>query len=393
MKEVVIISAARTPIGKFLGKLSEFTAPELGAIAIRAVIERAGIQNELIEEVYMGNVLSAAAGQAPARQAALKAGIPNTVSAVTINKVCGSGLQSVMSASAMIKAGDSDVVIAGGMESMSNTPYYVLQMRNGVKFGNQKLLDSMIHDGLWDIYYNKHMGEFGDETAKKSNITRDEQDNFALNSHKKAIAAREKLKEEITPIELKDRKGNVIEMLHYDEGPRADTTMESLAKLKPAFTKDGTVTAGNAPGLNDGAAALLVMSLEKANELKLKPIAKITAYATSGKDPKDLFYAPADAIRMVMKKLNIKNINDFDLIEVNEAFSAQILANGKELEWDWNKVNVNGGAVAMGHPIGASGARILVALLYELKRRNLKTGIAALCLGGGNAVALSVEMV
>jgi len=393
MKEAVIVSAARTPIGKFLGKLAEYPAPELGAIAIRAAIERAGIQKELIEEVYMGNVLSAAVGQAPARQAALKAGIPHTVSAVTINKVCGSGLQAVMSAASMIKAEDANVVVAGGMESMSNAPYYVLQLRNGVKFGNQKLLDAMIYDGLWDSFYNKHMGEFGDQTARESGITREEQDEFAFHSHRKAIAAREKMKEEIVPLEIKDKKGNVLEVMDFDESPRADTKMESLAKLKPAFTKDGTVTAANAPGLNDGAAALVLMSMEKALELKVKPLARVTAYATAGRDPKDLFYAPADAIRKVVNKLQLRDVNDFDLIEVNEAFAAQILANGKELKWDWNKVNVNGGAVASGHPIGASGARLLVTLVYELRRRNLRTGLASLCLGGGNAVALSVHMI
>lgn len=392
MNEAVIVSAARTPIGKFLGKLAEHSAPELGAMAIRAALERANIKAELIEEVYMGNVLSAGVGQAPARQAALKAGIPSTVSAVTINKVCGSGLQSVMSAASMIKADDADVIVAGGMESMSNAPYYILNARHGLKFGNQKLIDAMIYDGLWDSFYNKHMGEFGDTTARESNISRKELDTYALDSHRKAVEAREKFKEEIVPVPLKDKKGTVLDVINYDECPRPDTNLESLSKLKPSFTSDGYVTAGNAPGLNDGAAALVVVSNDRAKKLNLVPLARITAYATSGKDPKDLFYAPADAVRKVMQKLGINDIHAFDLLEVNEAFASQILANGKELQWDWNKVNVNGGAIALGHPIGASGARILVTLLYELKRRKLKTGLASLCLGGGNAVALSIEM-
>ena len=392
MKQPVIISGARTPIGKFLGKLSDLSAVELGAIAIKSAVDRAGIQKEIIEEVYMGNVLGAALKQAPARQAALKAGLPNSVSAVTINKVCGSGLQAVMSAASMIKAGDADTVVAGGMESMSNSPFYVTDLRKGVKMGNQKLNDSILFDGLTDAFYNQHMGEFADYTAEKAKLTREELDEFSSNSHKKAIAARERMKDEIIPIEIKDRKGKIIEVMDIDESPREDTTPATLAKLKPAFSKDGVVTAGNSPGLNDGAAALVVMSEEKAAELKLNYLAKIKAYATSGLDPKDLFFAPSAAIRMVMKKLNVTDINYFDLIEVNEAFSAQIMANGKELGWDWNKVNVNGGGVALGHPIGASGARILITLIYEMKRRGCKTGLAGLCLGGGGAVALSIEM-
>jgi acetyl-CoA C-acetyltransferase len=390
--EAVIISAVRTPIGRFLGKLSGYAAPELGAIAIRAATEHAGIPKEIIDEAYMGNVVSAGLGQAPARQAALNGGLPPTISAATINKVCGSGLQAVMIAASMIRAEDASVVVAGGMESMSNAPYYIHHIRNGVKSGNQKLIDAMIHDGLWDSFHNKHMGEFADETARRSAVTREDQDQFALHSHRKAIAAREKFKEEITPVEIKNKKGVTTEIMTIDEGPRDDATIESLAKLKPAFSKDGTVTAGNAPGVNDGAAALVVMSEGRARDLKLSPLARITAYATAGREPRDLFYAPVDAIRRVLAKLRFNDVNAFDVIEVNEAFSAQILANGKQLQWDWSKVNVNGGAVALGHPIGASGARILVTLLHELRRRKGKTGLASLCLGGGNAVALAVEM-
>ncbi len=392
MKKAVIVSAVRTPIGKFLGKLSGYSAPELGAIAIREAVARAGVPNESIEEVYFGNVVSAAIGQAPARQAALKAGLPHTVSASTINKVCGSGLQAVMFAASMIKAEDASLVVAGGMESMSNAPFCIRNIRNGIKSGNQQLIDAMITDGLWDSFYHKHMGEFADETARRSAITREDQDRFAVRSHQKAIAARERFKEEITPVEIKDKKGTVTEVVDVDESPRSDTKMESLGKLKSAFSKDGTVTAGNAPGVNDGAAALVVMSEKRADELSVKPLARISAYATAGRDPQDLFYAPADAIRCILGKLHMNSVNAFDLIEVNEAFSAQILANGKELQWDWDKVNVNGGAVALGHPIGASGARILVTLLHELRRRGGRTGLASLCLGGGNAVALAVEM-
>ena len=392
MKETVIVSAARTPIGKFLGKLTGYSAPELGAIVIQSALERSGVKGKLIEEVYMGNVLSAAVGQAPARQAALKAGIPPNVSAVTLNKVCGSGLQAIMSAASMIRAEDAEIIVAGGMESMSNAPYYLHNIRQGAKLGNQTMRDALIYDGLWDSFYDKHMGEFGDATAKESHITRDEQDSYAIASHKKALAAKEKFREEIVPITIKDRKGKIIETMDVDECPREDTSLEVLMKLKPAFTPDGTVTAGNAPGLNDGAAAVVMMSADKAQSMKLHPLAKITAYASAGRDPKDLFYAPIDAIKKIMTKLSINDIDDFDLIEVNEAFASQILADGKELQWNWNKVNVNGGAIALGHPIGASGARIVVTLLYELHRRKQKKGLASLCLGGGNAVALAVEM-
>lgn len=393
MKEVFIVSGARTPIGKLLGSLTPFSASDLGGIAIKEAVKRAGINKELVQEVIMGNVVSAGIGQAPARQALLKAELPNTIGAVTINKVCGSGLKSIMIASNAIKSEEYDVVVAGGMESMTNVPFYVNGMRNGVKFGDQKMIDGMVFDGLFDPYYKQHMGEFGDYTAEKAGITREEQDEFAYNSHQKAIAARETLKEEIIPIEIKDRKGNVVKVMDIDEGPRENTSIEKLAKLRPAFSKNGTITAGNAPGLNDGAGAVVLMSEEKVKETGVKPLAKVLAYATSGKDPKDVFFAPPVAIKKVMDKLGMKDVNEFDLIEINEAFSAQVLANVKELGIDMNKLNVNGGAVAIGHPIGASGARVLITLVYELRRRGLKRGVASLCLGGGNAVAMAVEVV
>ncbi len=393
MKEVFIISGARTPIGKLLGGLSSFSASDLGGIAIKEAVKRAGIDKELINEVIMGNVVSAGIGQAPARQALLKAELPNTIGAVTINKVCGSGLKSIMIGSNAIRSEEYDVIVAGGMESMTNVPFYVKGMRNGVKFGDQKMIDGMVFDGLFDPYYKQHMGEFGDYTAEKAGISREEQDEFAFNSHQKAIKAREILKEEIVSIEIKDRKGNVIKVMDIDEGPRESTSLEKLARLRPAFSKNGTITAGNAPGLNDGAGAVVLMSGEKVKETGVKPLAKVLAYATSGKDPKDVFFAPPVAIKKVMDKLGMKDVNEFDLIEINEAFSAQVLANVKELGIDMNKLNVNGGAVAIGHPIGASGSRILVTLIYELRRRGLKKGVAALCLGGGNAVAMVVEVI
>ncbi len=393
MKEVFIVSGARTPIGKLLGSLTSFSASDLGGIAIKEAVNRAGISKDLVQEVIMGNVVSAGIGQAPARQALLKAELPNTIGAVTINKVCGSGLKSIMIGSNAIKAEEYDVVVAGGMESMTNVPFYVNGMRNGVKFGDQKMIDGMVFDGLFDPYYKRHMGEFGDYTAEKAGITREEQDEFAYNSHKKAIAAREILKEEIIPIEIKDRKGNVVKVMDVDEGPRENTSIEKLARLRPAFSKNGTITAGNAPGLNDGAGAVVLMSEEKVKETGVKPLVKVLAYATSGKDPKDVFFAPPVAIKKVMDKLGMKDVNEFDLIEINEAFSAQVLANVKELGIDMNKLNVNGGAVAIGHPIGASGARVLLTLVYELTRRGLKRGVASLCLGGGNAVAMAVEVV
>ncbi|MFQ5869381.1 MAG: acetyl-CoA C-acetyltransferase [Candidatus Zixiibacteriota bacterium] len=390
--EVVILSACRTPSGAFLGSLSGFTAPQLGAVVIKEAIKRSGIAVDKIDEVLMGNVVSAGIGQAPARQAAIFAGVPATVPCTTVNKVCGSGLKTVMFACQAIKAGDADCIVAGGMESMSNCPYVVHGARGGFKFGDRKMTDALILDGLWDSFNNRHMGGNAELTAEKSSISREEQDKYALGSQQKAVAAIDagKFKAEIVPVEIPQRKGDPI-VFDTDETPRRDTTPEKLAKLRPAFQKEGTVTAGNSPGLNDGASALVVSSRKFAEENNLKPLAKITGYTASGTEPELLFYAPIYAVRKLCEKLGV-DIKYFDLFEANEAFSAQALADGKEIGWDWNKVNVHGGAVALGHPIGASGARVLTTLLYALKDRGGKTGLATLCLGGGNAVALSVEM-
>jgi len=396
----VIVSAARTPIGRFLGGLSPLTAPELGAVAIREAMQRAKIDPSAIGEVIMGNVLQAAVGQAPARQAAMKAGVPGIVPAYTVNKVCGSGLQAVMLAAQAIRAGDEQLLIAGGQESMSNAPHYVRGMRNGVKFGAQTMLDGLITDGLWCAFYDRHMGGHAEYTAKKAGITRQRQDEFAFASHQKAVAAIEggRFKAEIAPVEIAGKKPVVIDT---DESPRKDTSMDALAKLRPAFPKDApkdmkpeelTVTAGNAPGLNDGAAALVVASEAYAKAHGLPILARITGYASGGGDPQDLFFAPIVAVNNLMKKTGAK-IGDYDLIEANEAFASQALADGDALGWNWDHVNVNGGAIALGHPIGASGARVLVTLLHALSAHGKRTGMATLCLGGGNAVALSVEMV
>ncbi len=387
----VIVAAARTPIGKFLGALSSLTAPELGAIAIREALSRSGIAGGDVNEVIMGNVIQGGVGQAPARQAMLKAGMPSSVSAVTINKVCGSGLKAVMLAAQSIKAGDSQVVVAGGMESMSNAPYYVYGMRNGVKLGDQQMVDGMIKDGLWCSSCGVHMGSHGEHTAKKAGVNRQQQDEFAANSHAKAILAQQsgKFTAEIAPVTIAGKKGDTI--VDRDEGPRADSTADSLGKLRPAFAKgdDATVTAGNASSLNDGAAALVVTSLEYAEAHGLEILGRIEAYATGAVDPQELFFAPITAVKNLMKKQGTK-IGDYDLIEANEAFASQALADGAGLEWNWDRVNVNGGAIALGHPIGASGARVLTTLLYALKDRGLHSGLATLCLGGGDAVALSV---
>lgn len=396
----VIVSATRTPIGRFLGGLAPLSAPELGAIAIREAVKRAGIDPSQIGEVIMGNVLQGGVGQAPARQAMIKAGIPGLVPAVTINKVCGSGLQAVMQAAQAIRAGDEQVMVAGGMESMSNAPHYVRGMRNGVKFGNQTMQDGLINDGLWCSVYDRHMGGHAEYTAKKAGITRQRQDEFAFASHQKAVAAIEagKFKAEIVPVEIAGKKPVVVDT---DESPRKDTSMEALGKLRPAFPKDApkdmkpeelTVTAGNAPGLNDGAAALVVASEAYAKANGLPILARITGYASGGGDPQDLFFAPIVAVQNLMRQSSA-SISDYDLIEANEAFASQSLADGDGLGWAWDRVNVNGGAIALGHPIGSSGARILVTLLHALSERNLRTGLATLCLGGGNAVALSVERV
>ena len=391
----VIVSAARTPIGKFLGGLSSLSGPELGAIAIREAVKRSGISPDAIEEVIMGQVLQGGSGQAPARQALLKSGIPATVSALTINKVCGSGLKAVMLAAQSIKAGDKQIIVAGGQESMSNAPYYVYGMRNGVKLGDQKMVDGMIKDGLWCASCDVHMGSHAEHTAKKGKLGRERQDEFAAQSHAKAVAAIEggKFKDEIVPVEIAGRKGATI--VDTDEGPRKDTTAESLQKLKPAFPGKGdnsdlTVTAANASSLNDGGAALVVVSEEYARANGLEILGRITGYATGATEPQELFFAPILAVNNLMKKAGTK-IGDYDLIEANEAFASQSLADGDGLGWDWNRVNVNGGAIALGHPIGASGARVLTTLLYAMKDRGARTGLATLCLGGGDAVALSVE--
>ncbi len=391
IKEVWIVSGVRTPIGKILGGLSSFTAPQLGAIVIREAIKRANITPDQVDEVIMGQVVQGGSGQAPARQAAIHGGVPGSVPALTINKVCGSGLKAVMLAAQAIQCGDADVVVAGGMESMTNAPFASNLPRIGQKYGDIKFYDLMVKDGLWDSFNDVHMGKLAEYTAKKSGITREEQDRFAYESHMKAVRAIDegKFKDEIVPIEVTTRKGKMV--IDTDEGPRRDTSLEKLSKLPPVFEKDGTVTAGNAPGLNDGAAALVIMSKEKAKSLGLEPLAVITGYAAHGTDPKDLFYAPIYAIRKVMEKIGASSIDYFDLIELNEAFAAQVLADYRELKWDWKKFNVHGGAVALGHPIGASGARILVTLLYAMRDRDAKKGIAALCLGGGNAVAMAVE--
>ena len=388
----VLLSAVRTPVGKFLGGLSSFSAPQLGALAVREAIRRAGIEPGAVEEVILGHVVQGGSGQAPARQALIHAGVPGTVPALTINKVCGSGLKAVMLAAQAIKAGDAQCIVAGGMESMSAAPHYLYGYRTGIKAGNQTLVDGVIHDGLWDSFGNNHMGSYAEYTATKAGISREEQDKFALGSHQKAVAAQEagRFAAEILPVGVTGKGATVT--LDRDEGPRKDSTLESLAKLKPAFQKDGSVTAGNAPGLNDGASALVVASLAFAKSHGLTPLARITAYATGGGEPKDLFFAPILAVQSLMKRAGT-TINHYDLIEANEAFAVQAIADGRGLGWDWDRVNVNGGAIALGHPIGASGARILTTLLYAMKDRHKSTGLATLCLGGGNAVALSVERV
>jgi len=392
MREAVIISAQRTPTGKFQGLLKQFSAPDLGAIAIKAAVEKAGISPDQVDEVIMGCVVSAGQGQAPARQAALKAGLPPEVSALTINMVCGSGLRAVALAAQSVMLGDAEFVVAGGMESMSNIPYALQTARDGFRMGNQTATDLMIHDGLWCPFENWHMGNTGEVVAEKHQITREQQDFFAASSHQKAIAAQQegRFTDEIVPIEIPQKKGEPI-VLNYDEPVRADTTAESLARLKPAFKKDGgTVTAGNAPGVNDGASALVITSAEKAAELGIEPLARIVASAVSGIEPKFIMLAPVKGVQNVLKKANWE-MSEVDLFELNEAFSVQALGVMKELGMNGENVNVNGGAVAMGHAIGNSGSRVLTTLLHEMKRRGSKKGVAALCLGGGNSVALAVE--
>jgi len=388
----VIVSACRTPIGTFLGSLSTLKAHELGALAIAEAVKRAGVDKEDIDEVIMGQVVQAGEGQAPARMAMIKAGVPAKAGAMTINKVCGSGLKAVMLAAQSILLNEQLVVVAGGQESMSNTPYVLHKAKTGLKFGHTKLLDSMILDGLWDSFNDFHMGLAAEYTAEKSKLTREMLDEYAAQSQRKAAdaIATGKFKEEIVPVSIPQRKGDPI-VVENDEGPRAGTTAEKLAKLRPAFKKDGVVTAGNSPGLNDGASAVVVTCRMYAEKHNLKPLAGIVGYAVAGTEPIDLFYAPIYAVRKLCDKLGV-DVDYFDLIEANEAFAAQALADGNELGWDWDKVNVKGGAIALGHPIGASGARVLTTLLYALKDRGKKHGLATLCLGGGHAVALAVEM-
>jgi acetyl-CoA C-acetyltransferase len=391
--DVVIISACRTPVGKFQGSLSDLSATQLGAIVVREAVKRAGIDAKQVDECIMGNVVSAGLGQNPARQAAIYGGLAPEVGAMTINKVCGSGLKAVALAEQAIETGNSTIVVAGGMESMTNAPYLLPQGRKGFRMGDAQVVDSMIRDGLWDVYNNYHMGITGENVAEKYGITREEQDEFAVNSHRKAVSAMKecRFKSQIVPVELPaKKKGAAPVIFDKDESPREDTTIEILRSLKPAFKKDGTVTAGNAPGVNDGAAAVVVTSASKAQEVGAKPMVRIVAQATSGIDPAWVMMAPVAAVRKIWEKTGWKN-EDVDLYELNEAFSVQALGVMRELGLDPNKVNVNGGAVAIGHPIGASGARVLTTLIYEMIRRDVNRGIAALCLGGGNAVAMAVE--
>jgi acetyl-CoA C-acetyltransferase len=396
-RDPVIVSAARTPIGKFLGAFGSIPAPQLGAVAVREAVKRAGIDPALIDEVIMGQVVTAGAGQAPARQTAIGAGLPDSVGAVTVNKVCGSGLEAAMLAASMIKAGDGDIYVAGGMESMSTAPFLLPEGRTGHKYGHTQLMDAVVQDGLWCPFEKQSMGDAAEFIADQYAVTRAEMDQLALQSHQKAVAALDagKFKAEIAPVEIKDAKGRVT-VIDTDEGPRRDTSLELLAKLKPAFKSDGRVTAGNAPGLNDGGAALVVMSRAKAIELGVKPLARIVGYTHAAVQPLWLFIAPAQAMPRLLTKIDW-SMKDIDLIEINEAFAAQVIADARGMEqgghvWDWNKVNVNGGAIALGHPVGCSGARILGTLIYALHDRGLQRGLATLCLGGGEAVAMAIEI-
>jgi len=391
-RQAVIISAARTPVGKFLGSLKGFSATQLGAIVVRESVKRAGVAPEDVDEVIMGCVIQAGLGQNPARQAALRGGLPPAVSAVTVNKVCGSGLKAVMLAAQGIQLGDTDIVVAGGMESMSNAPYLISKAREGYRLGNGVLVDAMVHDGLWDAYNDYHMGCTGEVVSEKFDVSRLQQDEYALNSHRKAAAAIKagKFKDEIVPVEIPQKRGAPL-IFDTDETVREDTSLEALAKLKPAFSKEGgTVTAGNAPGVNDGASAVVVTSLDKARSLGAEPMACIVAQATSGIEPALVMMAPLEAIKKVLKKAGWSR-DEVDLFELNEAFSVQAVAITKELGLDPERLNVNGGAVALGHAIGQSGSRLLTTMLYELKRRDAHRGVISLCLGGGNAVAMAVE--
>ncbi len=391
MREPVIISAVRTPVGKFRGTLKSLSATELGSLAVREAVQRAGLEPGQVDEVIMGNVVSAGLGQNPARQAALGGGLTPDVSAMTINKVCGSGLKAVGLAAQGIQTSDTEIVVAGGMESMSNCPYLLPKAREGYRLGHGNVVDSMVHDGLWDAFEDFHMGNTGEVVAEKYKVSRESQDEYALGSHRKAVKAIEAgyFREQILPVEIPQRKGDPI-LFDTDEAPRANASIEALRALKPAFKKDGTVTAGNAPGVNDGAGALIVTSADRASELGKTPLARIVGHATSGIEPAMVMMAPVKAVRKLVDRIGW-NLADVDLVELNEAFSVQAVAVIEQLGLDPERVNVNGGAVALGHPIGASGARILVTLLYELVRRDLRRGIATLCLGGGNAVAMAVE--
>jgi len=391
IKQAVIVSAVRTPVGKLLGALKGFKATDLGAIVVREAVKRAGVKPDDVDEVIMGCVIQAGLGQNPARQAALRGGLPDTVSAVTVNKVCGSGLKAVMMAAQGVQLGDTEVVVAGGMESMSNAPYLLLKAREGYRLGNGEILDSVIQDGLWCAFDDQHMGCTGEVVSERFHVSRAEQDEYAVNSHRKAVSAIKagKFKDEIVPVEIPQKKGAPL-LFDTDEPVREDTSIEGLSKLKPAFKEGGTVTAGNAPGVNDGASAVVVTSEERAKSLGVEPLGRIVAQATSGTEPKLVMMAPVEAIKKLIKKTGW-SLHDVDLIELNEAFAVQAVAITRELSLDPEKINVNGGAVALGHAIGQSGSRILTTMLYELKRRNAHRGIAALCLGGGNAVALAVE--
>ncbi len=391
-KEIVIVGAARTPVGKFGGTLSQMPAPELGGVAVRAAVERAGIEPEAVDEVLMGQVLQAGVGQAPARQAALNAGLPATIGATTVNKVCGSGIKTIMLGSAMMRVGDAEVIVAGGMENMNLGPYLLQKARTGYRLGHGELIDATVHDGLWCAREDWHMGSAAEFIAAEFDVSREEQDAFALESHRKAVRAIDEgwFEDEIVPVSVPQRKGEPL-LFDTDETPRRDTSLEALAGLRPAFEAGGTVTAGNAPGICDGAAAVVIMDRARAEDAGVQPLARVRAYAQAAVEPKWIFRAPVHAIRKLMEQEGT-SIDDYGLIEVNEAFAAQILANGGELGWDWGRVNVHGGAIALGHPVGASGTRIVVTLLHAMQRRGVEAGLAAACLGGGEAVALSLEL-
>lgn len=391
--EVYLVSAARTPIGRFQGTLKDVPAAVLGGVAVRAAVARAGIDPAQVDEVLMGHVVQAGAGQAPARQAAILGGLPATVSATTINKVCGSGLKAIMMAASAIRAGDGHLYVCGGMESMDMAPYLLTQARSGYRLGHAEMIDAVVHDGLWCAFEHHHMGNSAEWVAREYKISRTEQDEFSLASHQKALAAQDggRFRAEITPVQIPQRKGPPL-LFEADEAPRRDTSLESLARLRAAFVEGGTVTAGNAPGLSDGAAAVVAMSGARVAELGIKPLARITGYAQAAVAPLAIFTAPIYAVRRLLERTNT-TVADYDLIEVNEAFAAQVLADGHALGWDWERVNVNGGAIALGHPIGCSGARVVVTLIHALQQQGKRTGLASLCLGGGEAVALSLELV